>query len=165
MKHKTYCKQYQRYLDRVKADPKEKARRKEVHKEWRKRWLAIPENLARLKAYTRWYHNEHYDDLRYSVMAIYSEGKPRCSCCGEDIIEFLTFDHIDGHPKKRDRGLYRDRSRILLTHWIIQNNFPEDIRVLCYNCNCGRSHHDVARTDDYGHGRCPHELIRRGDHI
>ena len=32
-------------------------------------------------------------NLKFSVFAIYSEGQPRCSCCGETAIEFLTIDH------------------------------------------------------------------------
>ena len=29
-------------------------------------------------------------------MAIYSEGQPKCACCGEKELSFLTIDHING---------------------------------------------------------------------
>jgi len=67
----------------------------------------------------------------------------RCSCCGVSIFEFLTFDHINGRrPEHRNRQY----SGLTLVKWIISNNYPEEIQVLCYNCNCAKGHH----------GGCPH---------
>ena len=68
-----------------------------------------------------------------------------CSCCGEDHVDFLTIDHINGggHGQRAKVGTGRS-----LYRWIAKNNFPADFRTLCYNCNCGR-----ARAG----GTCPHE--------
>ena len=74
-----------------------------------------------------------------------------CVCCGETIPEFLTIDHIndDGytHRKNLNGGTKKGGNQELL-RWIIRNNYPDTIRVLCWNCNCGR-----ARTQTK---ECPH---------
>ena len=73
--------------------------------------------------------------IKYQVLQHYSDGDiPKCYCCGEIIIEFLTIDHIEGKGAKH-------RRRIGTPHiyaWLIKNNYPEGFQVLCYNCNWGK---------------------------
>jgi hypothetical protein len=69
----------------------------------------------------------------------------KCSCCGETIYEFLSIDHINGGGTKHRKVMRNSRQ---LYQWIIDNNYPEDLRILCYNCNCGRKS-----------GPCPHEKL------
>lgn len=90
---------------------------------------------ARHVATTRavWHRN------RDEVIAHYG-GK--CECCGESTREFLTIDHINNNGKAHRRKIGSH-----LAAWIIKNNFPADLRVLCSNCNCGRSKFGV----------CPHQ--------
>lgn len=60
-----------------------------------------------------------------------------CQCgCTEDIYDFLTIEHLSGggtkHQKERGEfGVYKD---------IINNNFPSNFTILCYNCNCAKAH-------------------------
>jgi hypothetical protein len=88
---------------------------------------------------------ERYQNKRYTCLAIYSEGIPRCSCCGESIVEFLSIDHIEGGGNKLRKvqggsgGFY---------NWLIKNGFPEGFRVLCFNCN--------SSIGFYGY--CPHSM-------
>jgi hypothetical protein len=69
----------------------------------------------------------------------------KCDCCGESNPKFLTLDHrgSDGskHRKevKNSKGVYS---------WARKNNYPDTLRLLCWNCNCGRAHNG---------GTCPHE--------
>lgn len=67
-----------------------------------------------------------------------------CACCGETAPEFLSVDHINGDGKQHraltGTGLNFYRS-------IIKNNYPDDLRVLCFNCNMARGFF----------GYCPHE--------
>jgi hypothetical protein len=92
--------------------------------------------------------------LRFKVFVHYSGGQPKCACCGERNIGFLTIDHInnDGAIQRRRPGEHK--GGIWTYAAIIKKNFPKDLRVLCYNCNCGR-----GRL----RGRCPHafEMINR----
>lgn len=56
-----------------------------------------------------------------------------CSCCGESHIKFLCIDHIGGGGKEDKRKIGSTlRGRY---YWIIKNNFPVDLQILCYNCN------------------------------
>lgn len=89
-------------------------------------------------------HKDYHRKIKLEVLIHYSGNPPKCECCGETIIDFLTMDHInnDGaeHRKKVGNGLYS---------WLKKNNYPEGYRVLCFNCNCGRS---------INNGVCPHKL-------
>jgi hypothetical protein len=69
-----------------------------------------------------------------------------CVCCGESNIKFLTLDHKNGMGRKQKRkdGL---RNQNEFYRWIIENNFPDILQVLCWNCNCSRH---------YFNGLCPH---------
>jgi hypothetical protein len=66
----------------------------------------------------------------------------KCICCGETAYEFLELDHInnDGaaHRKETGRHVYE---------WVIKNNFPPDIQLLCANCNRGKAKYNA----------CPHK--------
>lgn len=78
--------------------------------------------------------------LRLEVISAYGG---RCSCCGEDKLEFLALDHVNGggakHIKENDSQVhYRDAKK---------RNYPPDYRVLCHNCNLSIGHY----------GYCPHQ--------
>src|SRR3990167_7531375 len=70
----------------------------------------------------------------------------RCACEGCDITqyEFLALDHVNGDGNQHRKqfssnwGLYK---------WIVENNYPNTIRLLCHNCNQARG----------CYGFCPHE--------
>lgn len=75
----------------------------------------------------------------------------RCSCpnCPETDVRFLTLDHVKG-----DGNLHRKTTKYAsLYTWAKKNNYPDTLRLLCWNCNCGRYHNN---------GVCPHELILPG---
>lgn len=86
-----------------------------------------------------------YAELRIRVLTHYSGGvKPFCKCCGEDIIEFLALDHIDGGGKV-ERALVG----VGFQYWrhIINGGFQAKYQVLCHNCNSAKGFYGV----------CPHE--------
>ena len=62
------------------------------------------------------------------VLQVYSKGKMCCNKCGfDENIDALTIDHID-NKKKEDAG------KGYFYTWIIKNNFPNNLQVLCMNC-------------------------------
>ena len=77
---------------------------------------------------------------------IFSHYGSKCKCCGQSEIDVLTINHINNNGAEH-------RKEIKLScvdkfyYWIIKNNFPDDLQVLCWNCNLGRQFHD---------GICPH---------
>ncbi len=71
-----------------------------------------------------------------------------CECCGESRVEFLSIDHLRGGGRKHRRQvLYPNAGSRIYYDWLIKNGYPNDIRVLCYNCNMARGFN----------GYCPHE--------
>lgn len=127
---------------------------KNCHNEYNKNWRKNnPEKLKErkrrykekhpeiIRAYQRKYRKlypERYkqtakkyrENLKFMVLAHYSNGDPICDCCDENYIEFLTIHHIAGdgaeHRKKISGNIY---------NWLKKKNFPEGFRVLCMNCN------------------------------
>jgi len=82
--------------------------------------------------------------LRMKVLNHYSTPLPKCACCGESILEFLTIDHINNDGAKHRKKIGGSHS---IYRWLVKNNFPEGFQVLCLNCNCGKQ---------MSGGVCPH---------
>lgn len=85
---------------------------------------------------------EERKDTKAEVIAHYGG---ICYCCGEANLAFLTLDHSDntGHIDRREGGGVGAYSRAK------RLNYPTNLRVACYNCNCGRQYAN-------GGGGCPH---------
>lgn len=115
---------------------KDKAKIAEYHKIWYEKYKE--ESLRK--------HREYYLKLRIRVLEHYSGGMPRCECCGETTVEFLSLDHINGGGTKHRKKIGYGR----IYYWIIQNGFPEGFRVLCHNCNQAIG----------VYGKCPHGVLK-----
>jgi hypothetical protein len=72
----------------------------------------------------------------------------KCACCGETNKGFLTIDHINNDGYKHRKAIFKRQTGTLYS-WIKGQEFPADLQILCYNCNCGRAKHE---------GICPHKL-------
>lgn len=90
-----------------------------------------------------------FQKLKTEVLTHYGKGKLACVCCGEDIITFLTLDHINGRDAD-DRGWNKNKrvGRILWS-FVKREGFPEGYQTLCWNCNSGRQ---------INNGVCPHQI-------
>jgi hypothetical protein len=74
-----------------------------------------------------------------------------CQCCGVDIFQFLTIDHIYGDGNIQRKKLFGyNISGVHMYRWLKKNNFPDGYRILCMNCNWATR---------YG-GKCPHKMER-----
>src|SRR5574343_215303 len=71
----------------------------------------------------------------------------RCICCGETNYEFLTFEHKNGDGAEHRRKLGRHFSSF--SKFLKDNNYPDFIEILCYNCNCSKGFW----------GYCPHNYL------
>lgn len=114
------------------------ARQRESSRQWRLN------NPKEAKARAKHFHAKYRARDREIIYKHYGS---KCSCCGESNAGFLTVDHIesDGHVERK-KGLYTNGSQFY--RFIIQNDFPDNLQLLCYNCNLGR-----ARNG----GTCPHQ--------
>jgi len=86
------------------------------------------------------YYYKTVKPIKIEVFTHYSNGEPRCACCGETgTIEFLTIEHIHGRKNEDTRrtghGLYR---------WLKSQNYPKGYEILCWNCNCSDGFYGVC---------------------
>lgn len=86
---------------------------------------------------------ERYAVKRFNVLKAYGH---KCNCCGEEHEKFLTFDH-----KNNDGAKHRENIRAgwSFYKWLEENEFPNTIQILCWNCNWAKSH-----------GGCPHQKVK-----
>ena len=78
----------------------------------------------------------------YKLAAFEKLGGPICECCGESTVAFLTIDHVNDDGFKEASGT---------SHYfavVKGRRATTDLRVLCFNCNCGRK---------VNGGICPHQ--------
>lgn len=80
---------------------------------------------------------------RLKLAALNAYGGPKCSCCGETLLEGLSIDHIGGGGAEHRREL----KKTVFYKWLRDNGFPSGYRVLCMTCNF------AGRILGY----CPHE--------
>ena len=163
------------HKDRIKKRRKElyhlnKPIRSERKKEYEKQWRL--KNKERLKEYNRLHHIEKRVErnmhsrkywkenrevlilkqrdynlkLKIRCYNHYSNFNIKCNCCGENMIEFLSIDHVnnDGCEHRKTVG-----NGTALYKWLINNKFPSGFQLLCHNCN-------FAKGTDKDH-ICPHK--------
>ena len=70
--------------------------------------------------------------LKFELFSHYSNGIPKCNCCGYSNIDGLSIDHING---RISHGHSRKFRSIDLYSWLKRNGYPKGFRVLCLNCN------------------------------
>lgn len=88
-----------------------------------------------------------YKELKDLVFAHYGK---KCACCNESNEKFLSIDHKnnDGNKDKYKNG--RRKAGVIVYRKIIADSFPNDIQILCMNCNFGKK---------VNGGICPHKDI------
>lgn len=91
-------------------------------------------------------HQEWVRKLKHEVFAHY--GGPRCACCGETGLAFLSLDHVAGNgaEQRKELGL----TGLKFYRWLKKQGFPSGFQVLCMGCNWAKRRHRF----------CPHQLIR-----
>jgi predicted Holliday junction resolvase-like endonuclease len=134
IKKRYYQKNREKILQREK---KYRDANKEKIKEILKRWYQKNKDAVSQKRL----------QLKVKVLIHYSGNPPKCACCGETIIEFLTIDHIKGGGNKHKKSLNLSMGYSFY-YWLVKNGYPEGYQVLCMNCNWGKRNSGV----------CPHAL-------
>ena len=124
---------------------------REKKREYARKWRN--KNRKHVKEYNhQWWIKNQKSYLGYAYVLrnkIFDHYGYKCSCCEENRYEFLSIDHINGGGAK-----FREKIRgIMYYKWIIDNNYPDNLRILCHNCNMA--------IGMYGY--CPHNNLKRGD--
>lgn len=134
---------------------KNRERLRPLQKEWARKWRASNRFWVNEQSLERWrkqpteYKKQQlklarlrYFELRTQVVKGYG-GK--CFCCGENKLEFLVINHVNGGGNKERKQITSYRSFITK---IIKDNFPNKYNLLCHNCNSSFGHY----------GYCPHKI-------
>lgn len=112
-------------------------------KRFRDQWYTKGNNLQLVKDA----NVAHDVAKRLACLQAYSKfPTPKCECCQENQVEFLTLDRIKGaaHPTyARIKGTHGSR----LYRSLVKLGFPSGFRVLCNNCNFVH----------WLNGGCPHQ--------
>jgi hypothetical protein len=93
------------------------------------------------------------DRLKKEIFEHYGGTPPKCACCGETIPEFLTIDHVNNDGSNHRREVFGRKTRgdsLKFYMWIVNNNFPDTLQILCMNCNWGKRLNGI----------CPHKTIK-----
>lgn len=87
---------------------------------------------------------QHRAKIRKAILAAYGG---RCTCCGESEEKFLALDHInnDGSSHRAALGKFQK-----VYDWAVKNDFPDNLQLLCHNCNLSKSFY----------GCCPHNEVK-----
>jgi len=139
-----YCVQCRPIMHKVYASEwgrRNPERRKQINERSKAR---NPEHTRQLKRFTfyRW-----RETTKMTVLEHYSNGPPKCACCGETERDFLAVEHVDGHGNEHRRKTFgRVQGGWQLYSWLIHERFPPGFQILCFNCNMSKAKH----------GKCVH---------
>src|SRR5665213_1750329 len=93
--------------------------------------------------------------MKEQAYAAYGGADPKCACCGESELVFLTLDHVnnDGAQwRRREFGGNGSRGCGINTYeWCKRNGYPDIFQILCWNCQQGKRF-----SPD---GICPHKRL------
>lgn len=112
--------------------------------ECNKKWTMKP----RVRVYRKKYRKKWNKVYRQTILNYYGN---RCVCCGESHPEFLCIDHINNDGAKQRKKINLSAGSGSYS-WIIRNDFPDDLQILCANCNMAKAYYGV----------CPHQKKKGG---
>lgn len=122
-----------------------KLNRDKLRKYFREYRRKYTKTSKRFKEWNKDYRKKYAARIKLEVLKHYGEnGIPKCKCCGEKNIEFLTLEHPLGGGKKERRKHGRG---VTYYNYLRKNNYPIELEVLCFNCNLSKGIY----------GYCPHK--------
>lgn len=83
-------------------------------------------------------------DVRASVIEYYGS---KCSLCNESNPKLMSLDHLDGNGRAHRKEVLGTDSGSQFYKWVAKNK-PDNLRLLCFNCNCQRPIDQLPLTDD-----------------
>lgn len=84
--------------------------------------------------YLQSYKNK-YIQIKHSVFNYYGG---ICQLCNENNYTKLSLDHIDKNGRQHRKSVLKTDSGSQFYKWVHKHK-PNDIRILCFNCNCQHS--------------------------
>lgn len=134
---------------------------KEWHKIWAKEWRRKnPERWKQIYKASHKKNFESYKPRKNAYLRDYTKRKRqealskyggKCTCCGEKIIEFLCFDHVNNDGNQHRKIIKSSRK---FYYQLCKNEINESFQILCFNCNMGRQFFGGKEK------LCPHKIKR-----
>lgn len=92
-------------------------------------------NREQILTHNKEYSTKHLLELKIKVLTHYGNGKCACVRCGFNDLRALSIDHIYGGGNKHRKEINLGSGGGLNFYkWLINNNYPEGFRTLCWNC-------------------------------
>jgi len=88
--------------------------------------------------YYRKYFLKRNRDMRKTVIEHYGA---KCACCGDTNYEHLSIDHINN-----DGAEHRKTTNGQILQDTLNRGFPDNIQILCYNCNMTKNRNSDKRN-------------------
>lgn len=84
-------------------------------------------------------------EIRQTIFNHYGQ-KCNCTCgCNTTNPRHLTLDHVENNGAEHRKEVGKSE---FFYRWVIRNNFPEDLQILCFNCNCAKSNYGGCLEED-----------------
>lgn len=94
----------------------------------------------------------HYADsrhkIKYDVLEYYGG---HCELCGQTDFSKLSLDHIEGGGRQHRKEILGTDSGSKFYKWVFKNK-PDNLRLLCYNCNCHINMNKIILAEIYDIG-------------
>lgn len=72
-------------------------------------------------------------DIKLEVFERY--GGAKCACCGDERVEALTVDHIEGGGRRHREEVSDGAGGHRFYNWLRKEGYPDGYQVLCFSCN------------------------------
>lgn len=119
---------------------------KEKFKEGYKKYINNPINRDKLnEGYRIKYKGKQRLEAWKLKFQVFEHYGGKCSCCGESHFEFLSIDHINNNGNEHRKDIKKYGTHFY--KWIIDNNYPNDLQVLCFNCNLSKGFYGYCSHD------------------
>lgn len=87
--------------------------------------------LIKKNSYLLQYKNKRRQ-IKHDVLKYYGGF---CALCQEDDFNKLSLDHMDGYGRQHRKSVLKIDSGTNFYRWVLKYK-PNNLRLLCYNCNC-----------------------------
>ncbi len=153
LKHQKEVKAYAKTHNKIYRE-----KNKEQLREYQREWFS--KNKERAKIYhklwcksnnerTKQYAKRNRIRIKAEVLFAYGGKNPKCVCCGEKDVRFLTIDHIYDNGAEERKRINNKGGGYNFYFYLRSVGFPKHgYQILCYNCNCGRRYYST----------CPHKI-------
>lgn len=133
---KSRKKYYEKNKEKILGEAREAYDPEKARAYYKENKQVFKERYERTKDSRNKYAKDDLKDKRSIVFAAYGN---KCVCCGEAHWEFLTVDHISNNGREHRKNNPTASSGVGFYRWIIKNNFPSDLQLLCANCHIAKS--------------------------